>query len=63
MGMTTFRLQHPAGQGRLRRVHDVVAADGEHGHLGVVEFPDELHVLENRGVPGVVGRKAVGERP
>ena len=53
--------EQPAGQGRLGRVHDVVAADGQHHQLRLIKLPDELHVLEHRGVAGVIGHKAVGE--
>jgi hypothetical protein len=47
--------------GRLSRVHRVVAADRQEGDLRPVEARDQLHVAEHVGVAGHVDARAVLE--
>src|SRR6185369_11320998 len=47
-----------AGAGRRGRVHGEQVADGQEGELGAVDLAEELHVGEERRVPGVVEGEA-----
>src|SRR3712207_2809049 len=41
--------------------HDDPVADRQEGEVGAVELPDQLHIAEDRGVPGVVELEAALE--
>ena len=39
-----------------------MASDGKHGHLGLVELANQLHISKHRGISRVVEHRAVGDR-
>jgi len=53
--------QQARGAGGLGRIHGVVAADGEEGHLRCPQLPDQRHVPEDHRVAGVVEDRPPGE--
>src|SRR5918998_2783549 len=53
--------EEAGGVGGLVGTHHHLVADGQEGDVRAVELPDQLHVAEDSGVPGVVDPEAALE--
>ena len=51
--------EHTHGNSSRFRVHRIVIADRQQGHIGLVEFADELHITEGAGVASVIELAAI----